>query len=59
MNTEQLAVVQGWTDTRQTLKRWNARPSSALRPWALASFAVVVLLLVATWALLRRSMTRA
>ena len=49
MNTEQLAVVQGWTDTRQTLKRWNARPSSALRPWALASFAVVVLLLVATW----------
>jgi hypothetical protein len=49
MNTEQLAVVQGWTDTRETLKRWNARPSIALRPWALASFAVVVLLLVATW----------
>jgi hypothetical protein len=49
MNTEQLAVVQGWTDTRQTLKRWNARPSSALRPWALASLAVVVLLLGATW----------
>ena len=49
MNTEQLAVVQGWTDTRETLKRWNARPSIALRPWALASFAVVVLLLGATW----------
>jgi len=49
MNTEQLAVVQGWTDTRETLKRWNARPSIALRPWALASLAVVMLLLVATW----------
>ena len=49
MNTEQLAVVQGWTDTRETLKRWNARPSIALRPWALASLAVAVVLLCATW----------
>src|SRR4051795_2781866 len=49
MNTEQLAVVQGWADTRETLKRWNARPSIALRPWALASFGVAVLLLGATW----------
>jgi hypothetical protein len=50
MKTEQLALVQGWTDTRETLKRWNARPSTALRPWALASLAVVALLLAATWA---------
>jgi hypothetical protein len=49
MNTEQLAVVQGWADTRETLKRWNARPSIALRPWALASFGVAVVLLCATW----------
>jgi hypothetical protein len=49
MSTEQLAVVQGWADTRKTLKRWNARPSIALRPWALASLVVVVLLLAATW----------
>src|SRR4051795_2450750 len=49
MNTEQLAVVQGWADTRETLKRWNARPSIALRPWALASLRVAVVLLGATW----------
>jgi hypothetical protein len=50
MKTEQLALVQGWTDTRETLTRWNARPSKALLPWALASLAVTALLLVATWA---------
>ena len=50
MKTEQLALVQGWTDTRDTLARWNARPSKALLPWALASLAVTVLLLAATWA---------
>lgn len=50
MKTEQLALVQGWTDTRETLKRWNARPSVALVPWGLASLAVAVLLLAATWA---------
>ena len=49
MSTEQLAVVQGWADTRETLKRWNARPSSALIPWGLASLGVTVLLLGATW----------
>jgi hypothetical protein len=49
MSTEQLAVVQGWADTRETLKRWNARPSIALKPWGLASLGVAVLLLVATY----------
>ena len=49
MRREELAVVQGWADTRATLGRWNARPSAVLRPWALASLAVAVLLLVATW----------
>jgi hypothetical protein len=49
MKTEQLALVQGWTDTRETLTRWNARPSKAVLPWALASLAVTVLLLTATW----------
>jgi hypothetical protein len=49
MKTEQLALVQGWADTRATLTRWNARPSSALRPWALASLAVAIVLLAATW----------
>jgi hypothetical protein len=51
MKTEQLAVVQGWADTRGALRRWNARPTAVLRPWALASLAVGVLLLAATWAI--------
>ena len=51
MKTEQLAVVQGWTDTRRSLRRWNASPAVVLRPWAIASLAVAVLLLAATWAI--------
>jgi hypothetical protein len=50
MKTEQLAVVQGWADTRGALRRWNARPAVVLGPWALASLAVGALLLAATWA---------
>ena len=49
MKTEQLAVVQGWADTRGALRRWNARPSVVLTPWAVASLFVAVLLLTATW----------
>ncbi len=51
MKTEQLAVVQGWADTRGALRRWNAQPATVLVPWATASLAVGVLLLVATWAI--------
>ena len=51
MRTEQLAVVQGWADTRRSLRRWNASPAVVLRPWAIASLAVGVLLLAATWAI--------
>ena len=51
MRTEQLAVVQGWADTRGALRRWNARPAAVLVPWAMASLAVGVLLLLATWAI--------
>jgi hypothetical protein len=50
VNAEQLAVVQGWADTRATLRRWNARPGKVLVPWALASLAVALGLLGATWA---------
>ena len=49
MRTEQLAVVQGWADTRGALRRWSAAPAAVLRPWALASLLVAVLLLAATW----------
>ena len=31
MKTEQLALVQGWADTRATLRRWNAAPASCWR----------------------------
>jgi hypothetical protein len=47
---EQTALVQGWADTRAALSRWQARPASVLRPWAVGSLAVALLLLVATWA---------
>jgi len=49
MKTEQLAFVQGWADTQATLRRWHDRPSAVLRPWALASVAVAIVLLTATW----------
>ena len=46
---EQLALVQGWVDTRSALRRWRAHPLSALGPWTLGSLAVAALLLLATW----------
>ncbi len=49
MNTENLAVVQGWADTRATLARWRHRPTQPLLPWALGSLAVAALLLCVTW----------
>src|SRR5436305_1271887 len=45
MKAEELALVQGWEDTRTALRRWNAAPARALRPWALGSAAVAVALL--------------
>jgi hypothetical protein len=48
-STEQLALVQGWDDTRATLRRWRARPARAIGPWALASLAVAAALIAATW----------
>jgi hypothetical protein len=48
MNTEQLAFVQGWDDTRAALKRWRLRPSVVLVPWLAGAVAVAVLLLGAT-----------
>jgi len=49
MKAEQLAVVQGWDDTRATLKRWNANPALVARSWALGSLAVTATLLTLTW----------
>ena len=44
MKTEQLAVVQGWADTRGALRRWNAAPSVVLAPWALGAASLVAVL---------------
>ena len=49
MKGEQLAVVQGWDDTRATLARWNADPWGVLRTWSLGSLGVTALLLTLTW----------
>jgi hypothetical protein len=48
VNTEQLAFVQGWDDTRDALRRWSRRPQSVLWPWLLGALLVAVLLLGAT-----------
>jgi hypothetical protein len=49
MNSEQLALVRGWADTRATLRTWNARPLPVVGAWTLASLEVAGILLVATW----------
>ena len=49
MNSEQLALVRGWADTRATLRAWQARPLPVVGAWAVASLGVAALLLVATW----------
>jgi hypothetical protein len=49
MKAEDLALVQGWDDTRATLRRWNAAPAAVLVPWARGSLLVAVALLFATW----------
>ena len=51
VRTENMAVVQGWADTRSTLRRWKLRPSRALVPWSLGSLAITALLLTVTWAI--------
>ena len=49
MKAEELALVQGWADTRRTLARWNRDPLRVLAPWTLGSLAVTGLLLTAIW----------
>jgi multisubunit Na+/H+ antiporter MnhC subunit len=49
MKAEELALAQGWTDTRRALARWNRAPFSVLRPWTLGALGVTGLLLTAVW----------
>jgi hypothetical protein len=49
VNVSELALVQGMDDTRAALRRWNAAPLAALRPWLLGAAAISVALLAAVW----------
>jgi hypothetical protein len=49
VKVSQLAFVQGMDDTRTTLRRWNAAPMAAVRPWALGATAISIGLLCAVW----------
>ena len=49
MKTEELAFVQGWTDTRTALTRWNRNPWRVLWAWTRGALAVTALLLAAVW----------
>ena len=51
MTAENMALVQGWADTRNALRRWQREPAMPLRPWALGSLAIAPALLVTTWAI--------
>jgi hypothetical protein len=49
VKVSQLALVQGMDDTRAALRRWNATPLAAVRPWAIGATAISVGLLAAVW----------
>jgi hypothetical protein len=49
MKSEEMALVQGWEDTRAALSEWRKHPSTPLVPWSLVSLATAVLLMTATW----------
>ena len=51
VKAEQLAVVQGWADTRQALVRWRRQPIRILAPWTLGALSVAGMLLVAVLAI--------
>jgi Stage II sporulation protein M len=46
---KELALVQGWEETRRTLRAWNARPGPVVAEWTAGALAVAALLLAATW----------
>jgi hypothetical protein len=49
MSAENLALVRGMDDTRAALRRWNAAPLDAIRPWFLGAAAIAIGLLGAVW----------
>lgn len=57
MSVNDLVVVQGWADTRRTLRRWSERPWAALAPWLALSLAIAIGLLVAVYVVAKLSPT--
>ena len=49
MKAEELAVVQGWADTKRALARWRRHPVQVLAPWALGALGVAAALLAVVW----------
>ena len=49
MKAEELALVQGWDDTRSALARWNRNPWRVLWAWTRGALAVAALLLGTVW----------
>jgi hypothetical protein len=49
VKAEELAFVQGWTDTRHALVRWRRNPIRILAPWTLGALAVATVLLLVVW----------
>jgi hypothetical protein len=49
MSREDMALVQGWADTKLALNTWRRKPSTVFVPWVRWSFCVAVLLLTGTW----------
>jgi hypothetical protein len=47
VNGRELAVVQGWADTRATLRAWNAAPFAVLGRWVALSLLITAGLLAA------------
>jgi hypothetical protein len=53
INVNELVLVQGWSDTRAALNKWNRNPWGALRPWLLLSVLIACALLFAVYVVAR------
>jgi len=49
VRAQELALVQGWDDTRAALRSWQRTPGRVLIPWTLGALAVACALLAAVW----------
>jgi hypothetical protein len=49
VSVNDLVLVQGMTDTKRALRRWNAEPLDVLRPWLRLSVAIALALLIAVY----------